>query len=290
MKPRGAATAVRGAATVRERVGTRVATRSLTVAALVLPLLCASAARADDTNEQLFDRGVAALGEGSYDRAISTFEALADRGFAHPDAAYDRGLSYLARVRAHAEQPGDLGRAAAGFEECLVLRPSDPDAERSLDLVRAEVARRRAQRGGPAQVQARPSIDRAIVGLAPEGVWAVCALLSCIVLTAGLVLRRIANPAVKLAGVIAVPLGAIGLLLFGVVTWTSRQLRHNTAPAVVVAPEARLLDERGLTTNAEPVPEAARVDVLDRRGSLTLIRYGTNEGWTNASALRLLQR
>ncbi|MBI5537470.1 MAG: hypothetical protein HY898_32405 [Deltaproteobacteria bacterium] len=267
-----------------------MSTRSLTVAALMLPLLVATPARAEDTDQQLFDRGVAALSEGAYDRAISTFEALADRGFAHPDAAYDRGLAYLARVRAHAEQPGDLGRAAAGFEECLVQRPSDPDAERSLDLVRAEVARRRAQRGGPAQVQARPSIDRAIVGLAPEGVWAASALLSTVVLSVGLVLRKFSSPALKLAGLIAAPLGAIGLLLFGVVTWTARHLRQSTSPAVVVATEARLLDERGLTRNVEPVPEAARVDVLDRRGSLTLIRYGTGEGWTNASTLRVIQR
>jgi len=268
----------------------RWARRTWIVGTILLPALYAPSARAEESEQQLFDRGVAALSEGAYDRAISTFEALADRGFAHPDAAYDRGLAYLARVRAHAEHPGDLGRAAAGFEECLVQRSDDADAERSLDLVRAEVARRRALRGGPAQVQARPSIDRAIVGLAPEAVWAVCALLSSIVLTTGLLLRARASAALKLAGVIAVPLGAAGMLLFGLVTWTARHLRHSTTPAIVVASEARLLDENGVTRNAEPVPEAARVDVLERRGGLTLIRYGTNEGWTNASSLRIIPR
>jgi hypothetical protein len=264
--------------------------RSLCAALLAAMVFAAAPSHAQESEAELFDRGVAALGEGAYERAIAVFEALADRGFAHPDASYDRGLAYLARVRAHAEQPGDLGRAAAGFEECLQQRPSDADAELAADLVRAEVARRRAVRGGPSVVQARPSIDRAIVGLAPEGVWAVCAMVSSLLLAAGLVLRRIHRPAPKLAGVIAVPLGLLGLIVFGLVTLTARHLRHTTLPAVVVAPEVRLLDERGVTLNSEPVPEAARVDVLDRRGALSLIRYGSVEGWANAAGLRLIPR
>jgi hypothetical protein len=261
--------------------------------AMLAVAIVAAAARpalAQDSEQTLFDRGVAALSEGAYERAIANFEALADRGYSHPDAAFDRGLSYLSRVRAHAEQPGDLGRAAAGFEECLQQRPGDAEAERALDTVRAEVARRRAERGGPAQVQARPSLERAIVGLAPEAAWAVCAMLSSLVLTVGLLLRRFKSPVPRMTSVVATPLGAIGLLLFGLVAFTARHLRHTTAPAVVVATEARLLDERGLTRNAEPVPEAARVEVMERRGALALIRYGTTEGWTNSSSLRQIPR
>jgi hypothetical protein len=247
-------------------------------------------AQAQDSDQELFDRGVAALAEGSYERALSMFEGLADRGFIHPDAAYDRGLAYLARVRLHAEQPGDLGRAAAGFEECLQQRPDDAEAEQALDTVRAEVARRRALRGGPAQVQARASIDRVIVELAPETVWAVCALVSSFLAAAGLLLRRMNNPVARLTAMIAAPLGGVGLVIFGTVAYGARHLRHSTAPAVVVATEARLLDERGVSSNAEPVPEAARVDVLERRGNLALIRYGSAEAWTHASALRLIPR
>ena len=262
----------------------------LCVLIAVTALCVAPSAWAQESEQELFDKGVAALGEGSYERAIAVFEALADRGFAHPDAAYNRGLAYLARVRAHAEHPGDLGRSAAGFEECLQQRPSDADAELAADLVRAEVARRRAVRGGPAVVQARPSIDRAIVGLAPERIWALCAMVASLLLAAGLLLRRFSRPAPRLAALIAVPIGAIGLLVFGVVTLTARHLRHTTTAAVVVTPEVRLLDERGVALNSEPVPEAARVEVIERRGALSRIRYGSGEGWAGSSGLRLMPR
>src|SRR5260221_14196728 len=72
-------------------------------------------ARADETPDALFRHGVASLDKGEYGAAIDDFEALADRGFVHPDASYDRGVAYLQRVRAKADRPGDLGRAAAAF-------------------------------------------------------------------------------------------------------------------------------------------------------------------------------
>jgi hypothetical protein len=244
---------------------------------------------ADPTHEQLFGKGVAALNDGAYDMAIATLEALADRGVSHPDAAYNRGLAYLGRVRAQAEQPGDLGRAAAAFEECLEARAGDTDAEQALDLVRAEVARRRAQRGGEPQVQARPTLDRAVVGLMSEGIWALCTLISSWVLTAGLILRRSRGAARHLTGVIATPIGAACLLCFGGITLTARHLRKTTSAAVVVSTEARMLDENGVAASqAEPVPEAARVELLDRRGVLAHIRYGAREGWTQASGLRVV--
>ena len=62
---------------------------------------------------------------GEFGKAIDDLEHLADRGFVHPDASYDRGVAYVMRVRGGAERPGDLGRAAAGFEEALLLRPHD---------------------------------------------------------------------------------------------------------------------------------------------------------------------
>ena len=40
-------------------------------------------------------------------------------------ASYDRGLAYAMRVRIGAEVPGDLGRAAQGFEEARELSRED---------------------------------------------------------------------------------------------------------------------------------------------------------------------
>ena len=93
----------------------------------------------------MFKKGAAALGRGEYAAAIDTFEALADQGFVHPDASYDRGIAYVMRFRARGDKAGDLGRAAAAFEETLRmcqagLRPpflGDATPERSRCVARS---------------------------------------------------------------------------------------------------------------------------------------------------------
>ena len=268
-----------------------MAVRWVVILALVAGMvLGASAARAaEGSNEADFHEGVTALEQGDHGRAIALFESLADRGFAHPDASYDRGLAYLARVRAKAEQPGDLGRAIAGFEETLLARPGDADAERALELVRAEIARRRASRAGGAEVETRPSLDRIIVGLAPEAVWAWSALIASLVLTVGLALRKLRPGPARLAGVIATPIGVVSLLVFTPLAARARHLRVTTHPAVVAVTEARIVDENGTALPSEvPIVEGTRVEVRKRQGDLAYVRYGTTEAWTHAASLREL--
>ena len=78
-----------------------------------------------ESPDELFRMGANALSEGKFEDAIDEFEAFADQGKPQPDASYNRGLAYLLRVRSGAAKPGDLGRAAAAFEEALSLRPDD---------------------------------------------------------------------------------------------------------------------------------------------------------------------
>ena len=275
------------------------------VAALVaVVVLAGHAAAAEDDAAALFQKGVAALREGSVNDAVETFEALADRGFVHPDASFDRALSYLGRVRAGVERPGDLGRAAAALEETLLLRGDDRDAEMALELVRAEVARRRARSGSSADVDARPTIDRSVFGFASEWTWSILAALSSLILTAGLVLRLVAaqmadtdsardaphEAAIHLASTIAVPIGAVCLVVFAVLAAGARQLRLTTSDGVVVATEAHLLNEKGVLTSRGAIPEAARVELGERRGALVHVRWGAVEGWTQSDAVRRLAR
>ena len=241
------------------------------------------------SNEELFREGTEALAEGDHVHAVALFERLADRGCTHPDAAYNRGMAYLARVRAKKARPGDLGRAAAGFEEALLARPDDEAAQRALERVRAEVARRGPHSDGLVEMEVRPSLDRIIVGLAPEAVWAWLALASSIVLSIGLVLRRAKAGAAHMAGLIAMPIGLAALVLFGALAARARHVRHELRTAVVVATKAQILDAQGTALLKEdPIPEAARVDVMEREGRLAHIRYGQREGWTHASSLREL--
>jgi hypothetical protein len=258
-----------------------------------------------DTPQTLFQKGVSALREGSVNEAIEIFEALADRGFVDPDASFDRSLSYLGRVRAGAEHPGDLGRAAAALEEALLLRPDDKEAESALDLVRAEVARRRARGGATAELESRPTLERAVIGIASERTWSFLAAFSSLLLTTGLMLRMIATsrdddlsketPAARegtmhLASTIIIPLGSLCLVVFSLLAVGARQLRLTTRDGVVVTPEAHLVTEKGVLTSKGPIPEAARVEVGEQHGALVHVRWGAVEGWTQSDAVRRLAR
>jgi hypothetical protein len=287
------------------RLGPAFARVALVMAMVVLFAANAAAATTEDDNTSLFQKGVAALQEGALNEAVEVFEALADRGFVHPDASFDRALSYLGRVRAGIERPGDLGRAAAALEETLLLRADDRDAETALELVRAEVARRRSRSGSSADVDARPTLDRAVFGFASEWTWSILAAVASLLLTVGLVLRIVAaqladtgeanrevplEGPIHLASTIIVPIGGVCLLVFAILAGGARQLRLTTTDGVVVAPEAHLLTDKGVLTSRGAIPEAARVELGEQRGALVHVRWGAVEGWTQSDAVRRLAR
>ncbi|MDI1477404.1 hypothetical protein [Polyangium sp. y55x31] len=249
-------------------------------------LAFASIARAA-TPEELHREGTEALARGAYGTAIERFEALADMGFVHPDASFGRGLAYVARVRAGADRPGDLGRAAAAFEETLRLRPSDIEADHALDLVRAEVVRRRARRGKDATT-VRPTLDRAVIGLASERTWSLLALVSSILLSIGLFLRRSRASSFSVAGRIMAPTALVLLCVFLPLTIAARRLRLTTRAGVVVVPEVHLVDDHGTALGGEPIPEAHAVEVGEARGGLVHVRWGATEGWVPSGSVRLL--
>jgi tetratricopeptide (TPR) repeat protein len=269
--------------------------RVLAAVALVIALACsvgARSARAEQAEppDALFQQGTAELGRGEYGKAIDTFEQLADCGFAHPDASYNRGLAYVMRVREGADRPGDLGRAAAAFEEALRLRPDDADADRALDLVRAEITRRRSRRAREA-VEVRPTLDRVVVGLASERTWAAAALASSLLLALGMVLRRRPAGPAHVTGSVLAPTALVALLALVPLTYAARRLRLTTRPGVVVVPELRLLDEHGSAlagAEQSPIPEGASVEVGRRSGGMAEVRWGASEGWVPASSIRLL--
>ena len=239
--------------------------------------------------DALFQQATAALGKGEYSAAIDLFEALADTGFAHPDASYNRGLAYVMRVRARADRPGDLGQAAAAFEEALLMRPADAEAERGLDLVRAEVTRRRSRRAKDA-VDVRPTLDRLVVGLASEQTWGIAAVVASVLFAVGLALRRRPSGPVHVAGSVLAPTAAVALLALIPLAYKARDLRLQTRPGVIVAPEIYLTDETGRALGGDPIPEAASVETAARQGSLLHVRWGAREGWVPAASVRLLAR
>jgi hypothetical protein len=239
------------------------------------------------SSETLFQEGSQALAKGEYATAIERFEALSDMGFVHPDASYDRGLAYVARLRAGADRPGDLGRAAAAFEETLRLRPDDNEADRALDIIRAEVTKRRSRRGKDATT-VRPTLDRVVVGLASERTWSLLALAASVLFALGLFLRRASASGLSVAGRVLAPTALVLFFVFFPLTLGARSLRLTTRAAVIVASEVHLVDDAGTATGGDPIPEAQLVEAGELRGGLIHVRWGATEGWIPAGSVRLL--
>src|SRR5450432_329086 len=180
---------------------------------------------------QNFAAATDALKRGAYTEAIDALELLADVGFVHPDASFNRAVAYVERARSSAAAPGDLGRAAAALCEVLILRPSDAEADAGLIRIRAEISRRHA-REGSAPVMARPSLGRAVSSLFDENTWAAVALSGSILLALGLALRRFVHTTSgELAGAIGIGLGAVLLVTGGGMTAGARHFRLSSSPA-----------------------------------------------------------
>jgi hypothetical protein len=257
--------------------------------------LSALSARAGDDTAALFGAASKALREGRASDAIASFESLADRGVVDAVASYDRGLAYAMRVRIGAEVPGDLGRAAHGFEEARDLS-SDPklsdDAAGALAVVRGEIARRRMRAGDPAEVDPGRSPSRALARLLPEEDWSVMAVVFSVALAAGLFALRLGrDPRSRIAGgVVAAVAGPVLVIAVGM-TLAARHDRLSLREAVVVTASARPSDPNGITVpGAAPLPEGARVEMVDARGASTRVRFGAVDAWISSRALREVAR
>ena len=272
--------------------------RALLVAVLVTffwaSLSAWSTARADDT-QQLFADGVKALTDERPNDAVASFEALADRGVVDPVASYDRGLAYALRVHAGAEQPGDLGRAAHGFEEARMLS-TDPhlvsDAQAGLVAIRNEVGRRKAREGITVDVEQHPSPWRTLTRMLGENEWSGIAIAASFILAAALFLRWLATGSRQRAGAaIAIAVSAPTLVLAAALARTARHDRLWLREAIVVAPSARPSDSHGIVLpQAQPLPEAARVEVLGENAGWTEVRWGALDAWVPTSTLRPLAK
>ncbi len=266
------------------------------LAPLLVLVALASPARADDPDPAaLFAAGSAALREGRAGDAIASLEALADRGVVDAAASYDRGLAYAMRVRIGAESPGDLGRAAQGFEEAHDLTRDSKladDAARALVVVRSEIARRRTQAGVQVEVDPGRSLSRTLAGLLAEDTWAWAAVASSALLALGLFVRwATGERRSRVAGGIVAGVAAPALALSAAMTLAARHDRLDLREAVVVTAAARPVDERGLTVvGATSLPEGARVEVLESQGALARVRFGAREVRVPESALRALAR
>jgi hypothetical protein len=235
-----------------------------------------------------FESATSALEGARIEEAISSFESMADRGLAHPDASFNRALSYLKRAHSPSARPGDLGQAIAGFRETLELRRDDETVLPLLDGALLEIAAR--QSGGkdaqvswsePLHVQALRVFDPTLLlGVAAFGaVVFIAALLSTI--KAHLRARGLAI--LILGGII----WSLGSALYGLRQTFVADARYG----VVVVPRAEPRDELARKVRGTaPLTEGALVRVAEQRGSLFAVDLGGQFIWIQASDLRLLQK
>jgi hypothetical protein len=264
-------------------------------AALALALAAAPALVRADEESDLVTSGTAALSAGKAAEAITTFEALADRGVVDANMSLDRGLAYALRVRLGADLPGDLGRAAHGFEEARGLS-GDPalaaQATRALATIRAEVARRRARTGDAPSLEPGAPLVRTMAHLAPENGWAWLSLAASLLFGVGLFVRGLGEGRrARIGGVLCASIAAPTLVLSCALLLALRDERMNLKEGVVVVPSARLTDDAHRPLPQSPfVPEAAKVELLDARAGWAHVRWGTLDGWVSSSAVRPIAR
>lgn len=261
---------------------------------LVLGLLLSETAAAEPRSvDDYFREANVALDAGATNEAIDLYELMADNGLRHPDASFNRAVAYVRRAESKQARPGDLGRAAAALSETLLLRPDDEAAGDALRVVREEIGRRRAREGAQ-QVSVSPSLARSAVAILDENTWAILAGLGSAMLATGLALRLWwQRPTARLSGGVLALLGCCLFAVCGAFAWGARHFRTTSRAAVVVASEARLLDETGkpkVIRGANAVVEGESVYVVDERGVLAKIEWGTTEGYVNRSQLMLLGR
>lgn len=261
-------------------------------AALVL-LAAPRSSAATIAPERVLSEAMAAAQRGAFDEAVDRLESLADGGFVHPDASAGRAYAYVQRARSRSARPGDLGRAVAALEEARWMRPGAVEFESALEKIRAEIARRRARSGSSPLVQT-PSLGRAVTGLVPERIWAVLAAIGATLLTAGLALHRFVHRrTAEIAGSVAMVTGALIAVLGATLAARARDYRLSTHPAVVVANEARWLDETGRplrmqNAQADAIPEGSLVYVHERHSGRSRIEWGSLDGWVDSTQLRNL--
>lgn len=250
----------------------------LLTCALALVALDTSASAAGSVPKEDYDRALAAIDKGDIANAIVELESMADSGVIHPDVSYNRGIAYATRAQSSTAEPGDLGRAAAGFEETLRLRPGDKDAEKALDMIRGEITRRRSKQDKK-DVIVRATLGTAVLELLPVGVWSLAAMGASLLGGIGLLLRWRKSGWIHVVGAVLAPLSLIIMVALIPIAYLARDHEETTKPGVLVVHEAALEQDSGKATDAPNIPEGSLVELGRRKDDKVFVRWGNYEGW-----------
>ncbi len=252
------------------------------VLSLFFAISVSSGVRAED-DAQLHEEAKKAIDSKRPGEAIDKLELLADRGTLNATTSFDRGRAYAERVRTGHEEPGDLGRAVHGFEEARELSHSGAiydNATRALEVLRGDIARRRARSGDPVEMD-ELSLGRSLVRLLPQDVWAFLAIACSVTLTIALTARRrvkTTRTRTALATIAAISL-PVTIASAGLV-WGARYDRVYLREGIVVGVNVKPADVRHITIPGKsPIAEGTRVRTLETDDGYVHIRASSLNAW-----------
>jgi|GEM_PF-486264 len=238
--------------------------------------------------------GQAALAKSSVDlkkgkpgEVIRDLESLADAGVSHPDLSFNRALAYQMRAGGPGARSGDWGQAALGFAEALSARPDDAHAARGLEEVQLSVSKKNARQDGGSVELPLGLMERALLALNSSYLFVLGALGSLLALV-GTVLRLARSEFRKVAGSIAMGIGALLLVPSFGLAQARAALFSRAEMGVVVAERAHRVDEAGrIRRGLEPLVESTLVYVEPVEGGLLRLVGFSDRGSLRRAQVRL---
>jgi hypothetical protein len=257
--------------------------RTLWPASMVLCALLTSTAHAESL-PRIFSAANEAYFHGDFAAAAKGYEQLEQAGVRDADVSFNLAT-------AHARM-GELGAAVLGFSRALWLRPGDEGAEEGLMAAQSELAKRRADREGEAELQTRPPLAEALVRPISADGLAIAMLLTCAAFFACLVAwSLVQRSGPKLALGVAAPLLLLAFGLFSGGLLVKLDVLRDGEPAIVLREGALLRegpDDKALVRKKAQQGQAARVLRSEGAHSETLLDTGAR-GWMETKDLGRLR-
>lgn len=174
---------------------------------------------ADESPDLLLQQANEAYSRGEYDQAIARYEQLSQSAGYSATVLYNLANSYA--------QTGKIGLAVLNYQRALRLAPGDSDISGNLELVRKESGLFAGEYGG---------VERFFRILEPHR-WSQLILFSLVLFT----LFRLVAVKHRFSAKVSVTMAASCLLLLCLGTAGTLYRFREFNPAVVIAPDARLL-------------------------------------------------
>ncbi len=264
--------------------GSRVGRRWRVIVIVLLATLAPLGSARAESLESLFSEGNAAYFHGDFATAVKRYEALERAGVRDPDVSFNLATAH-ARL-------GHLGYAVLGFERALWLRPGDEGAEEGLLAARAELAKRRADREGEAELQTRPPLTEALARpFSPDALALALLILSALLFACLTGLHLARKPSQRIAVAVAAPLTGLLFLLSAAGLAVKLEVLRDGYAAVVLREGAELRegpDNKAVVRKQAHEGQPARVLRSDGNHSEAQLDTGSR-GWMETKDLGRLR-